>query len=86
MRTAIATATIVTMSACPIEVEALRCTYGDHVAVDGLDLTVAPGEVFALLGTNGAGKTTAMETLEGRRRPAAAASGCSAPIPPATAG
>jgi ABC-2 type transport system ATP-binding protein len=54
-----------------IEVEGLRCTYGDHVAVDGVGLTVAPGELFALLGTNGAGKTTTMETLEGHRRPAA---------------
>ena len=34
----------------------------------GLDLDIAPGEVFALLGPNGAGKTTTVETLEGHRR------------------
>jgi len=38
------------------------------VAVDGVDLTVAAGEVVALLGRNGAGKTTTVETLEGYRR------------------
>src|SRR5689334_8869224 len=52
-----------------IEVTDLRCTYGDHVAVDGIDFTVERGEVFALLGANGAGKTTTLETLEGHRTP-----------------
>lgn len=52
-----------------IEVHDLRCTYGEHVAVDGIDFTVERGEVFALLGANGAGKTTTLETLEGHRTP-----------------
>lgn len=52
-----------------IEVTDLRCTYGAHVAVDGIDFTVERGEVFALLGANGAGKTTTLETLEGHRPP-----------------
>src|SRR5438309_4797649 len=39
--------------------------YGDVHAVDGLDLTVAPGECFGLLGPNGAGKTTTIEICEG---------------------
>ncbi|GAA4895975.1 ABC-2 type transport system ATP-binding protein [Stackebrandtia albiflava] len=52
-----------------IEATGLRCCYGDHVAVDGVDLAIAPGELFALLGTNGAGKTTTVETLEGHRTP-----------------
>ena len=43
--------------------------FGDVVAVDGLDLTVAPGECFGLLGPNGAGKTTTIEILEGLTRP-----------------
>lgn len=51
-----------------IEVEGLRCAYGSHVAVDGVDLTVRRGELVALLGTNGAGKTTTMETIEGHRQ------------------
>ena len=53
-----------------IEVSDLRCTYGDHVAVDGIDFTVQRGEIFALLGANGAGKTTTLETLEGHQAPA----------------
>jgi ABC-2 type transport system ATP-binding protein len=45
----------------------LRKTYGDKLAVGGVDLTVRRGEVFALLGPNGAGKTTTVEILEGYR-------------------
>ncbi|WP_433271932.1 ABC transporter ATP-binding protein [Actinosynnema sp. CS-041913] len=54
-----------------IDVAALRCRYGDFEAVRGVDLAVDQGELFALLGTNGAGKTTVLETLEGLRRPSA---------------
>ncbi|HYJ25225.1 MAG TPA: ABC transporter ATP-binding protein [Acidimicrobiia bacterium] len=50
-----------------IEVTGLRKSYGDVVAVDGVDITVETGEVFALLGPNGAGKTTTVEILEGHR-------------------
>lgn len=42
--------------------------YGDHVVLDGLDLGIERGEVFALLGPNGSGKTTTVEILEGYRR------------------
>ncbi|MER8041195.1 ATP-binding cassette domain-containing protein, partial [Streptomyces hydrogenans] len=35
----------------------LRKAYGDKVVLDGVDLTVPEGTVFALLGPNGAGKT-----------------------------
>lgn len=51
-----------------IAVTGLRHSYGNVVAVDGIDFTVAEGEVFALLGTNGAGKTTTLELVEGFRR------------------
>ena len=43
----------------------LRKSYGDVVAVDGLDLEIKTGECFGLLGPNGAGKTTTIEICEG---------------------
>lgn len=43
--------------------------YGSVRAVDGLDLTVARGEIFGLLGPNGAGKTTTLRTILGLCRP-----------------
>ncbi|MFJ1705376.1 ABC transporter ATP-binding protein [Kitasatospora sp. NPDC088346] len=42
-----------------------------HDAVRGLDLTVRHGELFALLGTNGAGKTSTLELIEGLAAPTA---------------
>lgn len=51
-----------------IVVEGLGVRYGDVTAVDGVDLTGHGGEVLALLGRNGAGKTSTVETLEGYRR------------------
>ena len=50
-----------------IEVRGLTKAYGPHMAVRGIDFTVARGEVFGLLGPNGAGKTTTVEVLEGYR-------------------
>ncbi|MEW2500175.1 ATP-binding cassette domain-containing protein [Amycolatopsis sp. CA-161197] len=46
-----------------ISATGLRKSYGDHVVLDGLDLTVPEGTVFSLLGANGAGKTTAVKIL-----------------------
>jgi ABC-2 type transport system ATP-binding protein len=46
-------------------VRGLKKSYGDVVAVDGLDLEVGAGECFGLLGPNGAGKTTTIEICEG---------------------
>ena len=46
-----------------VEVSGLSHRFGDHVAVDNLDLTVEPGECFGLLGPNGAGKTTTLRVL-----------------------
>ncbi|MER6362665.1 ABC transporter ATP-binding protein [Kitasatospora sp. NPDC001527] len=51
-----------------IEVEKLRKTYGDHVAVDDVSFAVEEGEIFGILGPNGAGKTTIVECVEGLRR------------------
>jgi ABC-2 type transport system ATP-binding protein len=57
-------------SAAPaLEVRDLRKYYADVRAVDGLDLSVAPGECFGLLGPNGAGKTTTIEICEGLLNP-----------------
>jgi ABC-2 type transport system ATP-binding protein len=50
-----------------VTVEALRKSYGDAVAVDGISFTVAKGEIVAILGPNGAGKTSTVEILEGFR-------------------
>ena len=53
--------------AAAVEVHGLRKTYGDVVAVAGIDFEIDAGEVFSLLGPNGAGKTTTVEILEGYR-------------------
>ncbi|MGW6295793.1 ABC transporter ATP-binding protein [Streptomyces sp. NPDC055058] len=54
-----------------IEVTGLRRVYSDGFeAVRGIDFSVRRGEVFALLGTNGAGKTSTVELLEGLSAPA----------------
>lgn len=52
-----------------IQVKGLTKKYKDTVAVDRLDLTVAKGEIFALLGVNGAGKTTTIKMLSCLSKP-----------------
>ncbi|MFC7166484.1 ABC transporter ATP-binding protein [Halospeciosus flavus] len=54
-----------------ITVSGLRKTYGDVVAVRGVDLDVRDGEVFGLVGPNGAGKTTTLKTICGLVEPTA---------------
>ncbi len=60
------------MTKSVIEVSDLVVEYqsskGSVRAVDGLDLHIAAGEVYALLGENGAGKTSTVEVIEGHRR------------------
>src|SRR5215475_1462440 len=51
-----------------IAVSGLRKSYGKTVALDGLDLSVAEGEVHGFLGPNGAGKTTTIRILLGLLR------------------
>jgi ABC-2 type transport system ATP-binding protein len=51
-----------------IDVAGLRKSYGKAVALDGLDLSVAQGEVHGFLGPNGAGKTTTIRILLGLLR------------------
>ncbi|MGW9194105.1 ATP-binding cassette domain-containing protein [Micromonospora chersina] len=52
-----------TQSRPAIAATGLRKSFGDQVVLDGLDLTVARGTVFSLLGANGAGKTTTVRIL-----------------------
>ncbi len=53
-----------------IEFQQVSRSYGDKLAVDNLNLRVAAGELYSLLGHNGAGKTTAIKMLVGLMRPA----------------
>jgi ABC-2 type transport system ATP-binding protein len=52
-----------------IETRGLRKSYGDHVVLDGIDLDIAEGTIFALLGANGAGKTTIVRILSTLLKP-----------------
>lgn len=56
-----------------VEARALTRRFGDFTAVDAIDFTVAPGEVFGFLGANGAGKTTAIRMLTGLLEPTSGA-------------
>lgn len=55
--------------AFPIQATALQRTFDDVVAVDGVDLEVAEGEIFGFLGPNGAGKSTTVRMLTTLLRP-----------------
>ena len=48
-----------------IEIRDLRKSYDDTVALQGIDLTIEPGEFYGLLGPNGAGKTTTIGLITG---------------------
>jgi ABC-2 type transport system ATP-binding protein len=54
-----------------IEVRGLTRRFGDRTAVDGLDFTVGAGELFGLVGPDGAGKTTTLRMLAGVLPPSA---------------
>jgi ABC-2 type transport system ATP-binding protein len=51
-----------------IQIEHLRKVYGTTVAVDDVSFEVHQGEIFGMVGTNGAGKTTSIECIEGLRQ------------------
>jgi branched-chain amino acid transport system ATP-binding protein len=53
-----------------LELDEVVATYGNVVALKGLSLTVGEGEIVALLGANGAGKSTTLRVISGLMRPA----------------
>ena len=57
------------MTAPVLQASALTKDFGSHRALDGLDLSVGPGEIMCLLGANGAGKTTTISLFLGFIRP-----------------
>ncbi|MGF7206644.1 putative spermidine/putrescine transport system ATP-binding protein [Skermanella aerolata] len=53
----------------PITIRSVRKTYGDFVALEGIDMDIAAGEFMTLLGPSGSGKTTLLMILAGFTRP-----------------
>ncbi|TJW65970.1 MAG: ABC transporter ATP-binding protein, partial [Mesorhizobium sp.] len=52
-----------------VHIKSVTKSFGEHVAVDTLDLHVADGEFVVLLGPTGAGKTTTLRLIAGLERP-----------------
>ncbi len=50
-------------SAAAVRLAGVRKSYGDVVAVDGVDLEIPAGEFFTLLGPSGSGKTTTLRRM-----------------------
>ena len=63
------------MTANALTVRGLRKSFGGRTVLSGFDLDVAPGEVVALLGANGSGKSTALKCVVGLVRPDAGRAG-----------
>lgn len=58
-------------AAAPIEIKAERLTkaFGDHVVLGGIDLTISTGEIVAIVGGSGSGKTVLLDHLTGLMQP-----------------
>jgi branched-chain amino acid transport system ATP-binding protein len=57
------------MSDAILDIQDVQAYYGHVHALKGISLSVAPGEIVALIGANGAGKTTVLRTVSGLLRP-----------------
>ena len=53
----------ISLTAPAISARAVRKSFGEHIVLGGVDLTVTEGTIFSLLGPNGAGKTTMVRIL-----------------------
>jgi iron(III) transport system ATP-binding protein len=53
------------VKALDLKIENVGAAYGDNVVLDGIDLAIEPGELFALLGPSGCGKTTLLRLIAG---------------------
>ncbi len=54
-----------------LEISRLRVKYGERTVLKGVDMYVGEGEIVALIGANGAGKTSLINTVSGLIRPSA---------------
>lgn len=52
-----------------IEISDIRKSFGSNLVLDGIDLSIGPGQILSLLGANGAGKSTLMNILCGLHQP-----------------
>lgn len=68
MSTAVSSAALPRAAAPAVEAVGLHKAFGAIHAVDGIDLTLAPGSIYGLLGPNGSGKTTLIRLLTGLAR------------------
>jgi iron(III) transport system ATP-binding protein len=59
----------INVEAVGLRIDGVGASYGDHRVLDGIDLTVEPGEFFALLGPSGCGKTTLLRLIAGFAQP-----------------
>src|SRR3954463_13065548 len=63
--------TTATISGGEVKLRGLEKRFDDVIAVDSIDLDIAPGEFFSLLGPSGCGKTTTLRMIAGFERPTA---------------